>query len=100
KFSFDKVNATLTISNTCVSNVFQLSQSIIMAANVAAFVSSTGPDTVEAFNRTAYRTVEYLYSIKNDNANGYQGGKLLIVNDDDLTTEIEEYAVNYSNAIL
>lgn len=98
KLSFDKVNVILTCANTTVSNVFQVSQSIIMAANVAAFVTSSGPDTVEAFNKS-YRSIEYVYSIKNDAANGYQAGKLIVLNDDS-SGQIEEFAVSYSNALL
>jgi hypothetical protein len=99
KLAFDTVNAILTCSNTVVSNVVQLSQSVILAANVKSFVASVGPDTVEAINKTAYRSAEYLYSVKNNGANGYQTGKLIILNDD-TNAGLEEYAVSYSNALM
>jgi len=96
KFSFDKVNSILTVSNTTVSNVVQLSHSIIMTGNTSAFVTSSGPDTIEALNKTAYRTAEFLYYIKNDSANQYQIGKLLVLNDG-TNGILEEFGVNYNN---
>lgn len=99
KLSFDIVNSILTCSNTMVSNVVQLSQSVVLAANQKAFVTSTGPDTLDAFPKASFRSSDYVYSIKNNAANGYQTGKLMILFDD-TNAGLEEYAVAYSNALL
>lgn len=99
KLSFDIVNSILTCSNNITSNVFQLSQSVILSANQKAFTSSSGPDTIDAFSKTTFRSIDYIYSIKNNAANGYQAGKLLVLNDD-TNASMEEYAINYSNGLL
>lgn len=99
KLSFDKVNSILTCANVITSNVYVMGQSILTAANSSAFVGSTGPDTVEAFNKTTYRSGEFTYSIKNNSANGYQAGKLIVLNDD-TNAQLEEYGVSFSNSLL
>jgi hypothetical protein len=63
----------------------------------AAYVTSTGPDEIDNFTLGSYRTSEYVYSIKNDSANAYQSGRLIVLNDG-TAGHIEEYGVAYSNA--
>jgi hypothetical protein len=99
KFTFNKVTAVMTVSNTIVANVHQLSQGVVMAANAASFVSSGGPDIIDAFRLDTFRTVDYVYSIKNDSANGYQGGRLVVVNDG-TGAQVEEYGVGFTNSLL
>lgn len=99
KLSFDKVNSILTCANVITSNVYVMGQSILTAANTSAAVASVGPDTVEAFNKTTYRSGEFTYSIKNNSANGYQAGKLIVLNDD-TNAQLEEYGVSFSNSLL
>jgi hypothetical protein len=99
KLSFDLVNSTLVCSNNITSNVFQLSQSVILASGQKAFVSSAGPDTIDSFAISTFRSVDYVYSIKNNSANAYQAGKLLVLSDG-TNASLAEYAINYSNSLL
>lgn len=98
-FSFNKITQTMAVSNAAISNVLTIKSVGYVTGNSVSSVSSLGPDTIDSFDITAIRTVDYVYSIKDDAANGYQCGKLMILNDG-TDGHLEEYAVGKSNAYL
>jgi hypothetical protein len=99
KFAFNTTTSVLTVANTIVANVHQLSQGVVMVANAASYVDSVTPNTIDAFRIDTFRTVDYVYSIKNDSANAYQGGRLVVINDG-TGAQLEEYGVGYTNTLL
>jgi hypothetical protein len=103
-FTYSKATNTVNIANTLtVNNVttnnYIYPQSILSTAFAFANVTSTGPDQIDSFVMATYRSANYYYSIKNDGANGYQSGMLMILNDD-TAASLEEFGVVYSNTLL
>lgn len=100
--TFDQTTNNAFIGNTVVVGgglQFTTATPVYQQAIAAAYVTSTGPDEIDSFTLGSYRTSEYVYSIKNDTANAYQAGRLLLLNDG-TGGHIEEYGVTYSNASL
>lgn len=61
--------------------------------------TGTSAQLLNSFELTSLRTLEYIFSIKNNSANGYQAQKLLCLNvDGDLDTV--EYGIMMSNGVI
>jgi hypothetical protein len=54
---------------------------------------------VDSFDLSVYRSSEYVMSVKNNTANGYQVSKLLVVHDDS-NASIAEFGVISTNSTL
>jgi len=99
-FTYDVTTNNVFIGNTVtIGGTLVLPQAIQQSGISASFVTSVGPDTVDNFAIATYRTAEYVYSIKNDAANAYHAGKLIVLNDG-TNARIEEFGVTYSNTDL
>ena len=67
----------------------------IYSGNIA--LSGTSQQTIDTCSPATYRSVEYIVSLKDEAANGYQVSKMLVCHDGGTAT-ITEYGINFTNA--
>lgn len=86
-----------TINTTINSTSIGISGYTVSSINVQ--ISTLDSQIVDSFDKTAYRTAEYVISIKNNSANGYQTSKLLLIHDTG-DAYVTEYGVISTNTTL
>ena len=77
--TFDKTSNTLSVANI-------VSVPVILSSNIARTEAktvsiTTGNNTIDNIFITDHRSAEYLISIKDNSANGYQVSKILVIHD-------------------
>lgn len=89
-------SANLTISSNVsfTGDTFTIKGNQQSSINVQT--SGTSSQNVDSFAISDYRTAEYVISLKNNSANGFQTSKLLLIHDDG-QSHITEYGVVYTN---
>lgn len=98
-FTYNNTTKTLTVSNTVVSNNVTTNNVILQNALVSTSsntTTGTSQQTVDQFAIATYRSAEYTVSVKNNDANGYQITKMLVVHDG-TTSYITEYGTMFTN---
>ena len=101
-------NKTVTVdSNTATGNAaitgtfsateLSINESAFSSINVQT--SGTSEQIVDNFDLTTYQAAEYVVSIKDNAANGYQVSKLILLHDTG-DAYVTEYGVIYSNGML
>lgn len=86
-------SGNLTINSSSIS----LDGVPVLPAIVDTNVSGNSASIIDSFNMSVYRGGEYIISIKNNEANGYQISKLLVLSDDGAGPQVTDYSVLYSN---
>ena len=92
-------SAVLTItSNVSITDTeLSINESVFSSINVQT--SGTSEQIVDNFDLTTYQAAEYVVSIKDNAANGYQVSKLILLHDTG-DAYVTEYGVIYSNGML
>jgi len=92
-------SAVLTItSNVAITDTeLSINESVFSSINVQT--TGTSEQIVDNFDLTAYQAAEYVVSIKDNAANGYQVSKLILLHDTG-DSYVTEYGVIYSNSML
>ena len=92
-------SAVLTItSNVAITDTeLSINESVFSSINVQT--SGTSEQIVDNFDLTTYQAAEYVVSIKDNAANGYQVSKLILLHDTG-DAYVTEYGVIYSNGML
>jgi len=92
-------SAVLTItSNVAITDTeLSINESVFSSINVQT--SGTSEQIVDNFDLTTYQAAEYVVSIKDNAANGYQVSKLILLHDIG-DAYVTEYGVIYSNGML
>ena len=92
-------SAVLTItSNVAITDTeLSINESVFSSINVQT--TGTSEQIVDNFDLTAYQAAEYVVSIKDNAANGYQVSKLILLHDTG-DSYVTEYGVIYSNGML
>jgi len=92
-------SAVLTItSNVEITDTeLSINESVFSSINVQT--TGTSEQIVDNFDLTAYQAAEYVVSIKDNTANGYQVSKLILLHDTG-DSYVTEYGVIYSNSML
>ena len=92
-------SAVLTItSNVEITDTeLSINESVFSSINVQT--TGTSEQIVDNFDLTAYQAAEYVVSIKDNTANGYQVSKLILLHDTG-DSYVTEYGVIYSNGML
>lgn len=92
-------SANLTISSNVsfTGDVLNIKGNQQSSINVQT--SGTNTQVVDYFSLSEFRTGEYVVSVKNNNANGFQTSKLLLIHDGG-TSQVTEYGVVYTNSQL
>jgi hypothetical protein len=73
--TFDYTSNTLSVANT-----INVGASFAAVSN-SVTITSTSSTTIDTYPIATYRTVEYIFSFKDNNANNYQCQKFLILHD-------------------
>jgi len=92
-------SAVLTItSNVEITDTeLSINESVFSSINVQT--TGTSEQIVDYFDLTTYQAAEYVVSIKDNAANGYQVSKLILLHDTG-DSYVTEYGVIYSNGML
>ena len=92
-------SAVLTItSNVAITDTeLSINESVFSSINVQT--TGTSEQIVDNFDLTTYQAAEYVVSIKDNAANGYQVSKLILLHDTG-DSYVTEYGVIYSNGML
>jgi len=92
-------SAVLTItSNVEITDTeLSINESVFSSINVQT--TGTSEQIVDYFDLTTYQAAEYVVSIKDNAANGYQVSKLILLHDTG-DSYVTEYGVIYSNSML
>jgi len=92
-------SAVLTItSNVAITDTeLSINESVFSSINVQT--TGTSEQIVDNFDLTTYQAAEYVVSIKDNAANGYQVSKLILLHDTG-DSYVTEYGVIYSNSML
>ena len=92
-------SAVLTItSNVAITDTeLSINESVFSSINVQT--TGTSEQIVDYFDLTTYQAAEYVVSIKDNAANGYQVSKLILLHDTG-DSYVTEYGVIYSNGML
>lgn len=92
-------SAVLTItSNVAITDTeLSINESVFSSINVQT--SGISEQIVDNFDLTTYQAAEYVVSIKDNAANGYQVSKLILLHDTG-DAYVTEYGVIYSNGML
>lgn len=101
-FTYNNTTRTITVGNTVVSNNTTTNNVIIQNNLITAInftTSGTSQQTVDQIALATYRSTEYLVSIKDNAANGYQVSKMLVIHDG-TTSYITEYGIMSTNSSL
>ena len=92
-------SAVLTItSNVAITDTeLSINESVFSSINVQT--TGKSEQIVDNFDLTTYQAAEYVVSIKDNAANGYQVSKLILLHDTG-DSYVTEYGVIYSNSML
>lgn len=92
-------SAVLTItSNVAITDTeLSINESVFSSINVQT--TGTSEQIVDNFDLSTYQAAEYVVSIKDNTANGYQVSKLILLHDTG-DSYVTEYGVIYSNSML
>ncbi len=93
--TFNKTSNTLAISNAVTAARYHWSYAHSLSGTV--LLSGTSQQSIDTSDPTAYRSIEYTVSLKDENANGYQISKMLICHDGG-TASMTEYGTISTNA--
>ena len=104
---FVNASSKFYIGNSTV-NVFANSSSILISgkellplqSQINVQTSGTSSQLVDSYLKADYRGAEHLFSIKNNDANGFQMTKTLTIHDSGLDSYITEFAIVFSNSVL
>jgi hypothetical protein len=100
--TYNKTTSNLTVGNNIIASAANVS-SLLLAVSKTDSITNTSvslsASVVDAFFLTDYRGAEYLITIKDNNANGYQISKVLLLQDGGGAT-LTEYAAIVSNAVI
>lgn len=95
---FNKTSNNLSVGNNITASSIFLDQNFI---DTFSFVTTgTSAQTVDTFQITDFRTIEYTLSILDNSANNKQSNKVLLLNDGSTSPILSEYAVLISNTNL
>lgn len=89
-FTFNKTTSSLYVSNS-----ISVGSSLLQYFTLTT--TGTSQVTLDSFDITAYRSSEYLISIKDNNANNYQLSKILVIHDGG-SSYLTEYGVLITNS--
>lgn len=97
------VNSSVVSVGNSTSNVAVNSTSIsitgVSTASINVQTSNTDSQVIDYFNKSTYRTAEYVISLKNNSANAHQASKLLLIHDSS-DAYVTEYGVLTTNTSL
>ena len=102
-----QINATAVVADNIIANnatIYNFSLNSITVANsiIGSFTynaTNTSIQTIDYFNRSTYRSAEYVLSLQDGGTNNYQCTKLLIIHNSNLAF-ITEYGMVTTNTSL
>ena len=97
-FTFNKLSNTVSVSNTLVVNGVTFDTHSRRYSN-SVTTTGTSLQTIDTFLLNTYRTGEYILSVRNNSANGYETSKVHVIQDG-TSLFMTEYSKQYTNGDL
>ncbi len=88
------VNTVITSNGLTVNSI-----SVVFPVSINVQTTGTGSQVIDSFLKSSFRGAEYIFTLTDNSANGYQISKALVVHDVG-DSYITEYGTVYSNTLL
>ena len=94
---------TITVGNVVINSTAVAIDGVpiepLAASTFSATTTGTTAQLIDSFSKLTYRTADYIVSIKNTSANGYQATKAIVIHNGGTTSGVDltEFGITYSN---